>query len=578
MPSPPFEVHLVDGTYELFRHHFAVPSHLDHDGIEVAATRGVLGSVLGMLEQGATHVGVATDHVVESFRNDLWLGYKTSEGMDPELLTQFPMLEDALRALGVTVWAMVEVEADDGLASAARVARDDPRVDRVYICTPDKDLGQCVEDPKVMQLDRRHDRRLDEAAVRERFGVGPQSIPDYLALVGDTADGFPGLPGWGAKSTATVLAALRAPGGDPRRRARVGGRGTRRGQARGHARRRARSGGAVPPPRHVAHRRRRRHRRRVGVARRGPRTRGVGTATRRREPRGPDRTPGDPAGRLMEVLHLEVGPYRFRALADGPVDGELVLLLHGFPETSYLWRHQLATLGAAGYRAVAPDQRGYTPGARPDDVAEYHVDHLVADVLGVADALGAERFHLVGHDWGGFIAWYTGGRHGDRLRTLTVVSTPHPTPFAGAMKSGSSDQRERSGYMQWFRSADAEAAFLADDAALLDAIYAEHPPDAAAEYRRVFTADGGAALTGGLNWYRANNFRAAIGAITVPTLYVWSTADVALGREAAEGTAAEVAGPYRFEVLDDVSHWIPEVAPDALDALLLEHLASGRSA
>jgi 5'-3' exonuclease len=201
------EVHLVDGTYELFRHHFAVPSHLDADGIEVAAVRGVLGSVLGMLEQGATHVGVATDHVVESFRNDLWIGYKTSAGMPPELLTQFPMLEDALEALGVTVWPMVEVEADDGLASAAREARDDPRVERVFICTPDKDLGQCVEDPKVAQLDRRQGGRvLDEAGVRERFGVGPRSIPDYLALVGDTADGFPGLPGWGAKSTATVLA------------------------------------------------------------------------------------------------------------------------------------------------------------------------------------------------------------------------------------------------------------------------------------------------------------------------------------------------------------------------------------
>lgn len=204
--EPAFEVHLVDGTYELFRHHFGVPSHVDAEGIEVAAVRGVVGSVLGMLEQGATHVGVATDHVVESFRNDLWLGYKTSEGMEPELLTQFPMLEDALRALGVTVWAMVELEADDGLASAARVARDDDRVARVFICTPDKDLGQCVEDPKVVQLDRRHDRRLDEAAVRERFGVGPRSIPDYLALVGDSADGFPGLPGWGAKSTAAVLA------------------------------------------------------------------------------------------------------------------------------------------------------------------------------------------------------------------------------------------------------------------------------------------------------------------------------------------------------------------------------------
>jgi 5'-3' exonuclease len=200
------EVHLVDGTYELFRHHFAMPSHLDADGIEVAAVRGVLGSVLGMLEQGATHLGVATDHVVESFRNDLWIGYKTSSGMDPELLAQFPMLEDGLRALGVAVWPMVELEADDALASAARVARDDGRVTRALICTPDKDLGQCVEDPIVVQLDRRRDGRIsDEAAVRERFGVGPRSIPDYLALVGDSADGFPGLPGWGAKSAAAVL-------------------------------------------------------------------------------------------------------------------------------------------------------------------------------------------------------------------------------------------------------------------------------------------------------------------------------------------------------------------------------------
>src|SRR4029078_9980955 len=146
MAGAPFEVHLVDGTYELFRHHFAVPSHLDPDGMEVAATRGVLGTVLTMLEQGATHVGVATDHVIESFRNDLWAGYKTSEGMPPELLAQFQLLEDGLRALGVTVWPMVELEADDGLASAARVARDDPGVGRVLICTVDKDLGQCVED------------------------------------------------------------------------------------------------------------------------------------------------------------------------------------------------------------------------------------------------------------------------------------------------------------------------------------------------------------------------------------------------------------------------------------------------
>jgi 5'-3' exonuclease len=201
------EVHLVDGTYELFRHHFGAPSHLDPGGMEVSAARGVMGTVLMMLEQGATHLGVATDHVIESFRNDLYPGYKTSEGMPPELLAQFPLLEDGLRALGVTVWPMVDQEADDALAAAARVARDDDRVRRVFICTVDKDLGQCVEDPKVVQLDRRNGGQLiDEAGVRERFGVGPRSIPDYLALVGDSADGFPGLPGWGAKSTATVLA------------------------------------------------------------------------------------------------------------------------------------------------------------------------------------------------------------------------------------------------------------------------------------------------------------------------------------------------------------------------------------
>jgi 5'-3' exonuclease len=163
--------------------------------------------MLAMLEEGASHMGVATDHVVESFRNDLYDGYKTSEGMDPELLDQFPLLEDALRALGVAVFAMVEVEADDGLASAARVAAEDARVERVFICTPDKDLGQCVRDPLVVQVDRRRDGKVyDEAGVRERFGVDPASIPDYLALVGDSADGFPGLPGWGAKSAATVLA------------------------------------------------------------------------------------------------------------------------------------------------------------------------------------------------------------------------------------------------------------------------------------------------------------------------------------------------------------------------------------
>ncbi|MEZ5169607.1 MAG: 5'-3' exonuclease H3TH domain-containing protein [Acidimicrobiia bacterium] len=199
-------VHLVDGTYELFRHYYALPEHVTADGREVSATRGVVGSVLALLEDGATHVGVATDHVVESFRNDLWDGYKTGEGIDPDLWSQFGPLEDALDAAGVTVWPMVEFEADDGLAAGAAVADATPEVDTVLICTPDKDLAQCVRGDRVVQFDRRNNRIDDAHGVRERFGVDPPSIPDYLALVGDSADGFPGLPGWGAKSASTVLA------------------------------------------------------------------------------------------------------------------------------------------------------------------------------------------------------------------------------------------------------------------------------------------------------------------------------------------------------------------------------------
>jgi len=204
------QVHLVDGTYELFRHFFSPGGgHRNAAGDEIGAVRGVLRSVMGMLGDGATHLGVATDHVIPSWRNDVWPGYKTGEGIDADLSAQFPLLEDALRAAGITVWPMVEYEADDAMASAALVASEDPRVERAIICTPDKDLSQCVTDPRVIQYDRRADRYRDEAGVREKFGVGPESIPDYLALVGDSADGFPGLPGWGAKSTATVLARYR---------------------------------------------------------------------------------------------------------------------------------------------------------------------------------------------------------------------------------------------------------------------------------------------------------------------------------------------------------------------------------
>jgi 5'-3' exonuclease len=198
-------VHLVDGTYELFRHFFAVPAAADINGQEIGAVRGVLTSVLSMIERGATHIGVATDHVVESFRNDLYPGYKTSEGVAPELLSQFPVLEEALEAMGVAVWPMIYYEADDALASAAGKAAQDDRVGQVLICTPDKDLSQCVVGTRVVQLDRRRDILRDEAGVVAKFGVRPQSIPDYLAVVGDSADGFPGLPGWGVKAAALIL-------------------------------------------------------------------------------------------------------------------------------------------------------------------------------------------------------------------------------------------------------------------------------------------------------------------------------------------------------------------------------------
>ena len=199
-------VFLVDGTYELFRHFYAVPRTTSADGIEIGAVRGVIGSLLGMLEEGVTHIGVATDHVVESFRNELWPGYKSSEGLDPDILNQFQPLEDALEALGLVVWKTVRYEADDALASAAVRAAGDRRVEQVFVCTPDKDLAQVVDGGRIVQFDRRSGSVRDADGVREKFGVGPRSIPDYLALMGDSADGFPGVKGWGAKSAATVLA------------------------------------------------------------------------------------------------------------------------------------------------------------------------------------------------------------------------------------------------------------------------------------------------------------------------------------------------------------------------------------
>ncbi|HEY3096518.1 MAG TPA: alpha/beta hydrolase [Acidimicrobiia bacterium] len=278
----------------------------------------------------------------------------------------------------------------------------------------------------------------------------------------------------------------------------------------------------------------------------------------------------------MAQLELAVGELAFEARADGPEEGELVLLLHGFPQTSFSWRYQLPVLAGAGYRAVAPDQRGYSPRARPADLTSYRAERYVEDVIGLADVLGADRFHLVGHDFGGFVAWDVASLHPERLSTLTVVSTPHPAPMAKSILEGG-EQRERSSYMLFFRSPEAEAFFLDNDAAGLRSLYEATGLSEVDEYVRVLTQPG--AMTAALNWYRAvdRSTATAMRPITTPTLYVWSTNDPALGREAAEATATHVTGPYRFEVLEGVSHWIPEEAPDALNALLLGHLGTAPS-
>jgi 5'-3' exonuclease len=198
-------VHLLDGTYELFRHFYGLRRFIKGEDPPFGAVIGVLNTVLQMIEQGATHIGVATDHVIESFRNGLWAGYKTSEGIEPALLAQFHPLEEALVAMGVVVWPMVELEADDALASAARIADADEDVEKVCIWTPDKDLAQCVRDDRVVQVERRTQKIRNADGIREKFGVGPALIPDYLALVGDSADGYPGLPGIGPKTAAALV-------------------------------------------------------------------------------------------------------------------------------------------------------------------------------------------------------------------------------------------------------------------------------------------------------------------------------------------------------------------------------------
>ena len=284
-----------------------------------------------------------------------------------------------------------------------------------------------------------------------------------------------------------------------------------------------------------------------------------------------------PADSAISTTQIAVGRLTFDVRVAGPADGEVVLLLHGFPQSSYEWRHQMWALAAAGYRAVAPDQRGYSPGARPPAVEDYALPLLVQDVLGVADAVGAERFHVVGHDWGAAVAWALAAAVPDRIITANPVSVPHLDAFSAVLSDPTSCQSEASSYFDLFVQPDSEDGFLADDYAQLRAVYAELDADAVAEYIRVLGTKP--ALGAALNWYRANvgpgSFgREALGAVTVPTMFTWSDGDQALCIDGAVLTEDYVEGPYRFEVLEGVSHWVPEVAADALSALLVEHLDS----
>jgi pimeloyl-ACP methyl ester carboxylesterase len=281
-----------------------------------------------------------------------------------------------------------------------------------------------------------------------------------------------------------------------------------------------------------------------------------------------------------DLVEIAAGGLRFRARCAGPEDAPVVLLLHGFPQTSRCWEAQIAALAGAGRRAVAVDQRGYSPGARPDAADAYAMAHLVDDVLGIVAALGADAVDLVGHDFGGSVAWTVAGHHPDRVRTLAIASTPHPLAFVRAYQAAggaarSSDQNRRSGYMRAFREAprgEIEAQLLADGAAGLRQVFAGLPDASVDAHVRDLSEPG--ALVAAVDWYRAMSARAsaAVPACTVPTLYAWSDRDPAIGRDAAVATERHVTGPYRFVTLEGVGHWIPEEAASAFTALLLDHL------
>jgi pimeloyl-ACP methyl ester carboxylesterase len=280
----------------------------------------------------------------------------------------------------------------------------------------------------------------------------------------------------------------------------------------------------------------------------------------------------------MTETTVTAGDWEFRVIEEGGRSDRPVLLLHGFPESAYEWRAQQGFLATAGFRSIAPDQRGYSAGARPLEVAEYGVDDLVADALAICDSLEVDRFDLVGHDWGAIVAWVIAARHPSRLRTFTAVSVPHPEAFADAYASPSSNQREMSGYIDVFRSGggEGEKMLAGEDGRGLRTMFEQQglPSEAVAAHVAVHEQPG--ALTAGLNWYRATHptMMRGIPPVTVPTLLVWSPLDPAISRDAAEGCARYVKGPYRFEVLESAGHWIPELEPEEFNRLLLEHLTA----
>ena len=283
---------------------------------------------------------------------------------------------------------------------------------------------------------------------------------------------------------------------------------------------------------------------------------------------------GGAAGDIA-MTQIALGELTFDVRTAGPEDGEVAILLHGFPQTSYEWRHQIRALAEAGFRVVAPDQRGYSAGARPTDTADYALPLLVQDVLGLADAVGAERFHIVGHDWGAIVTWAVAVAAADRVITANPVSVPHPDAFARVLSDPESCQVAASSYFDLFIQPDSEDGFLANDQALLRGLYAGLGDDALAEYLRVLGTKP--ALGAALDWYRANindrNLqRPATGAVTVPTMFTWSDGDTALCIDGAVLTEEYVDGPYRFEVLEGIDHWIPEMAAEKMSSLLVEHL------